>query len=224
MSAAHAVAVVDDLINNHGVDPDRLQATGNGDTRPVVPNDIPQNQAENRRVEIVIFSTTVAETGPEVNEMNKKKDNDHEETEGAPAKKKGKMKLVIVLLLVVRRRSRVRLQDHDQEAPRLGQGRPDHDRRGGCSPRGLAHGQPEGQPLPGVHPRHRAVPGQSSAVLTKDQAIVLDILNTQAGAVTETQLLMAGGPARLKAAIVQALGHEWPGLVQSVYFEQFVMQ
>ena len=59
LSAARAVAVVEDLIRNHGIDPDRLQATGNSDTRPVVPNNTPQHQAENRRVQIVVFSTTV---------------------------------------------------------------------------------------------------------------------------------------------------------------------
>jgi chemotaxis protein MotB len=59
LSAARAVAVVQDLISDHGIDPDRLEATGNSDTRPVVPNNTPQHRAENRRVEIVIFSTTV---------------------------------------------------------------------------------------------------------------------------------------------------------------------
>jgi chemotaxis protein MotB len=59
LSAARAVAVVEDLIRNHGIDPDRLQATGNSDTRPVVPNNTPRHQAENRRVQIVVFSTTV---------------------------------------------------------------------------------------------------------------------------------------------------------------------
>ncbi len=59
LSAARAVAVVEDLIRNHAMDPDRLQATGNSDTRPVVPNNTPQHQAENRRVQIVVFSTTV---------------------------------------------------------------------------------------------------------------------------------------------------------------------
>ena len=59
LSAARAVAVVEDLISDHGIDPDRLQATGNSDTRPVVPNNSAQHQAENRRVQIVIFSTTV---------------------------------------------------------------------------------------------------------------------------------------------------------------------
>ncbi len=59
LSAARAVAVVEDLIRDHGINPDRLQATGNSDTRPVVPNNTPQHQAENRRVQIVVFSTTV---------------------------------------------------------------------------------------------------------------------------------------------------------------------
>ncbi len=59
LSAARAVAVVQDLINDDGIDPGRLQATGNSDTRPVVPNNNSRERAENRRVEIVIFSTTV---------------------------------------------------------------------------------------------------------------------------------------------------------------------
>jgi len=59
LSAARAVAVVQDLINDDGIDPSRLEATGNSDTRPVVPNNSSQHRAENRRVEIVIFSTTV---------------------------------------------------------------------------------------------------------------------------------------------------------------------
>ena len=58
LSAARAVAVVEYLIDDHHVDPSRLQATGNSDTRPVVPNNSPAHQAENRRVAIVVFSTT----------------------------------------------------------------------------------------------------------------------------------------------------------------------
>lgn len=59
LSAARAVAVVQSLISDDGIDPARLEATGNSDTRPVVPNNSAQHRAENRRVEIVIFSTTV---------------------------------------------------------------------------------------------------------------------------------------------------------------------
>jgi flagellar protein FliL len=67
-------------------------------------------------------------------------------------------------------------------------------------------------------------PGKSYAVLAADQPIVLDILNDQAEAMSETQLLEPGGPAKLKANIVRALGQDWPGLVVGVFFEQFVMQ
>jgi flagellar basal body-associated protein FliL len=64
----------------------------------------------------------------------------------------------------------------------------------------------------------------SSKILATDQAVVLDILNTQAGAMTEPELLKAGGPAELKANIMKAINQEWPGLVTAVYFEQFTMQ
>ncbi len=67
-------------------------------------------------------------------------------------------------------------------------------------------------------------PGKTYAVLATDQPIVLDILNNQAEAMSETQLLQPGGPAKLKANIVRALGRDWPGLIVGVYFEQFVMQ
>lgn len=66
--------------------------------------------------------------------------------------------------------------------------------------------------------------GQSAKILATDQAVVLDILNTQAAAMTETELLAPGGPARLKSDIVKAIDQEWPGLVTAVYFEQFTMQ
>jgi flagellar protein FliL len=66
--------------------------------------------------------------------------------------------------------------------------------------------------------------GQSDKILTTDQAIVLDVLNAEAGNMTEAQLLQPDGPAHLKTAIVGALNHDWPGLVERVYFEQFVMQ
>jgi chemotaxis protein MotB len=58
LSAARAVAVLSNLVSVHHVNPDRLEAIGYGDTRPLVPNDTAQHRAENRRVEIVIFSTT----------------------------------------------------------------------------------------------------------------------------------------------------------------------
>lgn len=67
-------------------------------------------------------------------------------------------------------------------------------------------------------------PGQSQKILVTDQPVVLDILNTQAAAMTEPQLLQPSGPTKLKTNILAALNQEWPGLVKAIYFEQFTMQ
>lgn len=56
LSTDRAIAIVDGLIDDHGIDPDRLSATGFGEFRPVAPNDTPENRARNRRVEIVILA------------------------------------------------------------------------------------------------------------------------------------------------------------------------
>lgn len=54
LSTARATAVLRYLIAAHGLAPDRLAAAGYADTRPLVPDDSPAHQAENRRVEVVV--------------------------------------------------------------------------------------------------------------------------------------------------------------------------
>jgi chemotaxis protein MotB len=54
LSAFRAIAVMDYLDQKGGIDRRRLAAGGYGDTRPLVPNTSPDNQAKNRRVEIVL--------------------------------------------------------------------------------------------------------------------------------------------------------------------------
>ena len=66
--------------------------------------------------------------------------------------------------------------------------------------------------------------GKKYTSLSSNQPIVLDVLNTQAAATTEAQLLSPGGVGQLKTDIIQALDRDWPGLVVNVFFEQFVMQ
>lgn len=66
--------------------------------------------------------------------------------------------------------------------------------------------------------------GQSATILATDSAVVLDTLNAQASAMTEPELLAPGGKAKLKAGIVAAMNQEWPGLISTVFFEQFTMQ
>jgi outer membrane protein OmpA-like peptidoglycan-associated protein len=54
LSEARAAAVRDHLVKR-GIDPARLEAKGYGDTRPVAPNDTPENKALNRRTEITVL-------------------------------------------------------------------------------------------------------------------------------------------------------------------------
>jgi chemotaxis protein MotB len=54
LSAARAVTVTHALLSNPAVDPMRVLVEGYADTRPLVPNDSPENRAKNRRVELVL--------------------------------------------------------------------------------------------------------------------------------------------------------------------------
>lgn len=54
LSGARAGSVIRYLVENHHLDPDRFIATGYGETRPIAPNDTPENLRKNRRVVIVI--------------------------------------------------------------------------------------------------------------------------------------------------------------------------
>lgn len=47
-------ATVATFLQAHGVNPNLLSAQGFGDTHPVAPNDTPEGQAKNRRVEITL--------------------------------------------------------------------------------------------------------------------------------------------------------------------------
>ncbi|WAA10103.1 flagellar motor protein MotS [Fervidibacillus albus] len=55
LSTARASSVIRYFIDQHQLDPERFIATGYADTRPIVPNDGPDNWQKNRRVEIVIM-------------------------------------------------------------------------------------------------------------------------------------------------------------------------
>lgn len=55
LSTARAASVKRFLIDEFNYNPSKLIAVGYADTRPVAPNDTPENMAHNRRVEIVIL-------------------------------------------------------------------------------------------------------------------------------------------------------------------------
>jgi chemotaxis protein MotB len=58
LSSARANTVVRFFLARYRFDPERLQASGFADTRPLVPNDTPVHQATNRRVVVLIAART----------------------------------------------------------------------------------------------------------------------------------------------------------------------
>lgn len=61
LAAARSIAVLRYMIDAGEVDPSRISAGGYGSTRPLVPNDSPENRAINRRVEFVYKRDPVAD-------------------------------------------------------------------------------------------------------------------------------------------------------------------
>lgn len=58
LSAERAISVLERLVKHDGVNATRISGTGYGDTHALVPNNSPAHMAENRRVDVVILSTT----------------------------------------------------------------------------------------------------------------------------------------------------------------------
>jgi len=54
LSSARAVTVLHSMLRNKDIAEDRVVVEGLSDTRPLVPNDSPQNRAKNRRVELIL--------------------------------------------------------------------------------------------------------------------------------------------------------------------------
>ncbi|MGB0619643.1 MAG: OmpA/MotB family protein [Myxococcota bacterium] len=61
LAAARSIAVLRYMIDAGDIDPSRIAASGYGATRPLVPNDSPENRALNRRVEFVYKRDPVAD-------------------------------------------------------------------------------------------------------------------------------------------------------------------
>ncbi|HHU19234.1 MAG TPA: flagellar motor protein MotB [Bacilli bacterium] len=58
LSGARASSAIRYLVDTGKVDQERFVSIGYGETRPIVPNDSPENWQKNRRVEIVILEVT----------------------------------------------------------------------------------------------------------------------------------------------------------------------
>ena len=59
LSSARAVNVVKFLETKGKVDPTRMAATGRGEHQPIAPNDTKENQAKNRRIEIILLEKQI---------------------------------------------------------------------------------------------------------------------------------------------------------------------
>lgn len=68
LSAARALEVAHSLFESGEVEQSRFTITGYADTKPLVPNDTPENRSRNRRVEIIIQQPLDDETKKEINE------------------------------------------------------------------------------------------------------------------------------------------------------------
>ena len=54
LSSLRAVAIVQEMLKNKGLQPNRIIAQGRADTKPLVDNNSPENRAKNRRIEIIV--------------------------------------------------------------------------------------------------------------------------------------------------------------------------
>jgi len=68
LSAARALEVAHGLFDEGQISESRFTITGYADTRPLVPNDTPENRARNRRVEIVLQEKTDEEVKQQLRE------------------------------------------------------------------------------------------------------------------------------------------------------------
>lgn len=70
LSAARATNVVRELINTHGMPPEKLSAIAYGEYRPRAPNDSQYNRQLNRRVDLIILRSKFSEAEPQPVDFN----------------------------------------------------------------------------------------------------------------------------------------------------------
>ena len=64
LSTARAMAVAMMLVNESGVDPQKMSIAGYGQYHPAATNDTPEGRRANRRVDIVVVSTSTSTSTP----------------------------------------------------------------------------------------------------------------------------------------------------------------
>src|SRR3989338_4454842 len=73
LSTARATSVLHYIVDNKGIEPEKVSATGYGEYRPVSPNDTSEGRRQNRRVEIVILPKNIEKIEADMTELEQKK-------------------------------------------------------------------------------------------------------------------------------------------------------
>ena len=61
LSTERALAVLEYILEDKSLKPERFSATGCGEFRPIVPNDSKENRALNRRVDIIVVPSFMSQ-------------------------------------------------------------------------------------------------------------------------------------------------------------------
>jgi len=73
LSTARATSVLHYLVDNKGIEPKEVSATGHGKYKPVVSNDTPEGRRQNRRVEIVVLPKNIERIQADMDKIAERK-------------------------------------------------------------------------------------------------------------------------------------------------------
>ena len=75
LSSARATSVLHYMVDERGIDPKRVSATGYGEYRPVASNDTPEGRKQNRRVELVVLPNNIEKIQADIDKLQERKRN-----------------------------------------------------------------------------------------------------------------------------------------------------
>ncbi|MBU1006098.1 MAG: OmpA family protein [Candidatus Omnitrophica bacterium] len=73
LSTARATSVLHYIVDEKGIDPEKISAIGRSQYKPVVSNDTPENRRQNRRVEIVILPKDMERIQADIDKITERK-------------------------------------------------------------------------------------------------------------------------------------------------------
>lgn len=73
LSTARATSVLHYLVDEQGIEPERVSATGYGEYRLVASNDTPEGRRQNRRVELVVLPKNIEKIQADIDKLQERK-------------------------------------------------------------------------------------------------------------------------------------------------------